>query len=329
MENSKIYLSVVVPVFNEQDAIADLHAKILQTCQKLNQNYEIIFVNDGSSDKTLDVMKQLKPLTIINFRKNFGQTAALDAGFKRAGGKYIVALDGDGQNDPADIPNLIEKLEKDDLDCVSGWRNKRQDTFSKKISSRFAAGIRKLLINDGIHDSGCTLKIYKNECFDNVDLVGEMHRFIPAVLKISGFRIGEIPVAHHLRTTGVTKYNFKRGIKGILDMFAVWFWKKYVNRPLHLFGTLGLFLTLASIAGGVWMIFIKLFLDQSLSDTALSTLVPICFFMGIQFFIFGLMADLISKNYHAIKKEHAYVIKEVIEQSDKDVEVAPNLSQIV
>jgi glycosyltransferase involved in cell wall biosynthesis len=324
MENSKLYLSIVVPVFNEQDAIAELHAKILHQCRQLKQPFEIIFINDGSSDKTLEVMKSLVPLTIINLRKNFGQTAALDAGFKKASGHYIVALDGDGQNDPADIPNLIKKLEADNLDCVSGWRNKRQDTFSKKISSRFAAGIRKILINDGIHDSGCTLKIYKKECFDNVDLVGEMHRFIPAILKINGFRIGEIPVQHHLRTTGVTKYNFKRGIKGILDMFAVWFWKKYVNRPLHLFGTLGLFLITISIIGGFWLVFIKLFRGQSLSDTALTILVPISFLMGAQFFIFGLIADLISKNHHAIKGERAYVIKEVIEQPEKDVSITPN-----
>ncbi len=314
MNSSETYLSVIVPVFNEQGSIANLHARIVNICRQINNPFEIIFVNDGSFDQSLAIMKNLYPLTIINFRKNFGQTAALDAGFKLAQGKYLVALDADGQNDPIDIPRLIEKLETEDLDCVSGWRNKRQDNFCKKISSRMAASLRKLLINDGIHDSGCTLKVYKKECFESVDLVGEMHRFIPAILKINGFKIGELPVEHHPRTTGKTKYNFKRGIKGILDMFAVWFWKKYVNRPLHLFGSLGLFLTVFSLAGGVLMVYLKIVKDQSLSDTALTALVPICFLMGVQFFIFGLLADMLSKNFHAIKKEKTYVIKEIIKK---------------
>lgn len=309
-----LYLSVIVPVFNEEGAIADLYAKILVSCQKLNQPFEIIFINDGSSDKTLEIMKTLRPLKIINFRKNFGQTAAMDAGFKAAQGKYIVALDGDGQNDPADISRLIEKLEADDLDVVSGWRKNRRDTLSKKLSSLLAARVRKFLINDGIHDSGCTLKVYKKECFEHVDLVGEMHRFIPAILKINGFKIGELEVAHYPRTTGKTKYNFRRGIKGILDMFAVWFWKKYVNRPLHLFGTFGLGLIFISILAGLLAFYFRIFHGQDLSETALTSLSMTGFMTGIQFFVFGLIADMLSKNYHAIRKERAYTVKEVIEQ---------------
>jgi glycosyltransferase involved in cell wall biosynthesis len=311
MENN-IYLSVVVPVYNEEGAIAKLHGNILETCKKLGQRFEIIFINDGSVDNSLEILKSLKPLKIINFRKNFGQTAALDAGFKASLGEYIVALDGDCQNDPADIPRLINKLKQDNLDCVSGWRKNRQDSFSKKISSLLAARVRKFLINDGIHDSGCTLKAYRKECFTDVDLVGEMHRFIPAILKINGFKIGELVVNHHPRTTGKTKYNFKRGIKGILDMLAVWFWKKYVNRPLHLFGTMGIFLILVSILAGLWAAYIKIFKGVSLSDTVLTDLSLIGFLIGIQFFIFGLLADILSKNYHAIKNQKAYVIKEII-----------------
>jgi glycosyltransferase involved in cell wall biosynthesis len=313
MKNYDFYLSIVVPIFNEEGAIINLHANILQQCRQLGKSFEIIFVNDGSNDKSLEIMRPLRPLTIINFRKNFGQTAALDAGFKAARGFYIAALDGDGQNDPADISKLIAKLEQDNLDCVSGWRKNRKDTFGKKAASLLAAKVRKFLINDGIHDSGCTLKVYKKECFSHVDLVGEMHRFIPAILKINGFKIGELPVQHHPRTTGRTKYNFKRGIKGILDMFAVWFWKKYVNRPLHLFGAIGLFLIFLSVLAGLWLTYIKIFKGQSLSDTAVTILAPIGFLMGVQFFIFGLLADILSKNYHAVKKERVYVIKEIIE----------------
>lgn len=316
MDRQDLYISVVVPAYNEEGAIFDLHQKILFELKKINKAFEIIFVNDGSSDNTLKLMKTLKPLKIINFRKNFGQTAALDAGFKLAKGKYIVALDADLQNDPSDISRLIEKLENDNLDCVSGWRKKRKDNFSKKLSSKLAARVRKFLINDGIHDSGCTLKVYRKECFDNVDLVGEMHRFIPAILKINGFKIGELEVKHHPRKTGKTKYNFKRGIKGILDMIAVWFWKKYVNRPLHLFGTMGIFLIFVSMLSGTWAAYLKIFKNTSLSDTVLTDLSLIGFLIGIQFFIFGLLADILSKNYHAIKKQKAYDIKEVIDNTN-------------
>ncbi|MBP8993329.1 MAG: glycosyltransferase family 2 protein [Bacteroidales bacterium] len=309
-----LYLSVIVPVYNEEGAVAGLYQEILDVCQKINKPFEIIFVNDGSSDRTLDVLKSLSPIKIINLRANFGQTAAMDAGIKAASGFYLATLDGDGQNDPAEIPKLIEKLEMDDLDVVSGWRKNRKDTFMKKFSSKCAAFIRKLLINDGIHDSGCSLKVYKSECFKGVTLYGEMHRFIPAILKIKGFKIGEMVVNHRPRTTGKTKYNWKRGIKGILDMFSVWFWKKYANRPLHLFGGLGILLIFISFISGLLAVCKKIFLDQDLSDTALTELSMFGFFTGIMFFIFGLLADILSKNYFAIHNEEAYSIKEVIEK---------------
>ena len=309
-----LYLSVIVPVYNEEGAVAGLYQEILDVCQKINKPFEIIFVNDGSSDRTLDVLKSLSPIKIINLRANFGQTAAMDAGIKAASGFYLATLDGDGQNDPAEIPKLIEKLEMDDLDVVSGWRKNRKDTFMKKFSSKCAAFIRKLLINDGIHDSGCSLKVYKSECFKGVTLYGEMHRFIPAILKIKGFKIGEMVVNHRTRTTGKTKYNWKRGIKGILDMFSVWFWKKYANRPLHLFGGLGILLIFISFISGLLAVCKKIFLDQDLSDTALTELSMFGFFTGIMFFIFGLLADILSKNYFAIHNEEAYSIKEVIEK---------------
>ena len=267
-----MYLSIVVPVLDEEGSVLDLYNKIISCARKMEKEFEIIFVNDGSSDRTLEIIKKLKPLKIINFRKNFGQTAAMDAGIKRAQGKYIVTMDGDGQNDPADIPKLIEKLKSDNLDVVSGWRKNRKDSFFKKFFSRRAANLRKILINDGIHDSGCSLKAYKRECFESVDLYGEMHRFIPAILKIKGFKIGEVAVNHNPRITGKTKYNWKRGVKGVLDMFAVWFWKKYSNRPLHFFGGLGILLMLVSIVFGVWAVYKKFFLSVDLSDTSLTIL---------------------------------------------------------
>jgi len=308
-----LYLSVIVPVYNEEGAATNLHQEILNVCQKINKPFEIIFVNDGSSDKTLEVLKTLSPIKVVNLRGNFGQTAAMDAGIKAASGFYLATLDGDGQNDPADIPNLIAELEKNDLDVVSGWRKNRKDTFMKKFSSKCAAYVRKRLINDGIHDSGCSLKVYKKECFKGVTLYGEMHRFIPAVLKIKGFKIGELAVNHRPRKTGKTKYNWKRGIKGILDMFSVWFWKKYANRPLHLFGGMGVLLILLSLFSGLLAMYKKIFSGQDLSDTALTELSMFGFFVGIMFFIFGLLADILSKNYYATHKEEAYSVKEVID----------------
>ncbi len=309
----EMHLSVIVPVFNEGGAVHKLHQEILEMCECLGKTYEIIFINDGSSDDTLDVLKSLRPITIINLRKNFGQTAAMDAGIKAAKGRYLATLDGDGQNDPKDIPALITKLESEDLDVVSGWRKHRQDTTSKRYSSLMAAFVRKFLVNDGIHDSGCSLKVYKKECFEKVNLYGEMHRFIPAVLKIKGFRIGEEVVNHRPRTTGKTKYNWKRGVKGLLDMVGVWFWQKYANRPLHLFGGVGVLLMLLSFLSGLMALYAKFFRDQDLSNTAWTVLSMFGFFMGMLLVVFGLLSDMLSKIYFGSTKDTAYDVREVIE----------------
>ncbi|MDD5290954.1 MAG: glycosyltransferase family 2 protein [Patescibacteria group bacterium] len=313
MEIKDMYLSIIVPAFNEAESVIDLYHEIMATGRRLDRPFEIIFINDGSTDKTLENLRKLSPIKIINFRKNFGQTAALDAGIKAAQGRYVAALDGDGQNNPHDILKLLEKLERNDLDVVSGWRKHRQDPFLKKFFSRCAAVVRKLLVNDGVHDSGCTLKVYKKECFNYVDLVGEMHRFIPALLKIKGYKIGELEVDHRPRRTGKTKYNWKRGIKGNLDMISIWFWKKYASRPLHLFGSFGLALILISIVAGLLAVYGKIFNAQDLSDTALTELSMFGFLIGVQFFVFGLLADMLSKNYFAATKDKVYDIKEIIE----------------
>lgn len=307
-------ISAVIPVYNEEGSVAKLHEEIVKALSELNVPYEIIFVDDGSDDGTFQKLQELQPIKIVRFRTNFGQTAALDAGIKAARGEYVVTMDGDGQNDPSDIAKLLEKAEKEDFDVVSGWRKSRKDPFMKKISSRLAAAFRRFLINDGIHDSGCTLKVYRRECFEDVDLYGEIHRFIPAVLKIKGFTVSELPVNHRPRTTGRTKYNWRRGVKGILDMFSVWFWKKYAARPLHLFGGAGfLFISIGSA------IVVVMFVLRLLELVALSRSIwPLAgFFMimvGIQLFIFGLLADVTIKNYYHIHKTRPYKIKEIVER---------------
>lgn len=313
----KIDISVVIPVYNEEGNILGLYQQLITVLQSGGFSFEIIFVDDGSTDGTLDILKKITMVKIISFRKNFGQTAALDAGIKMALGKYIITMDGDGQNDPIDIPRLLEKLERENLDVVSGWRRNRHDSWTKKISSHLMAKMRRIFINDGVHDSGCTLKIYRRECFNNVDLVGEMHRFIPALLKIKGFKIGELEVTHHHRRSGHSKYNWKRGVKGNLDMFSVWFWKKYANRPLHLFGGIGLIFLFVSIFSGLWAIYGKFFREVDLSDTALTMLSIFGFMIGLQFFVFGLLADMISKTYFSSTRDKVYDIKEIIENSDE------------
>lgn len=316
MENKilggKKRISVIIPVFNEAENIKELHQEIRAVCEANDYEYEIIIVDDGSTDRTAETAKSLKPVKLISFRKNFGQTAAMDAGIKAAKNDYLIALDGDRQNDPADIPKLIEYLEKNNLDAVSGWRKNRRDKLGKKIASRGADWLRKFLVNDRIHDSGCTLKVYKKECFNGVNLYGEMHRFIPALLAIKGFKIGEIIVNHRPRLLGRTKYNWQRMVKGLIDLIAVWFWSKYAVRPLHLLGGLGIFILFLGAVSSIISIFIFLSVGD-LSNTLWPLLSAFFLIMGVQLFILGLMADLNSRNYHESNKITPYNIKEIAE----------------
>ncbi len=306
-------VSIVIPAYNEQDNVKKLHRKIKEVEKENNLNFEIIFVNDGSSDQTLARLKELSDLKIINLRKNFGQTAALDAGIKEAQGEIIVAMDADLQNDPRDIPRLLDKMDKG-YDLVSGWRHNRKDSFLKNLTSRGANYLRGLLVKDGIHDSGCTLKAYRGECFDNIDLFGEMHRFIPGILKMKGYKVGEIKVKHHARKAGQTKYSYKRILKGFLDMIAIWFWRKFSNRPLHLFGGLGMLLMSFSFLGGLYLTYLKIWQKTSLSDHALTLIVVFGILVGLQLFISGLLADILIKNYYQERQEEPYSIKEVVEK---------------
>ena len=311
--DNKPYLSVVVPLYNEEGNARELHNRIKDACQNLGKGFEIIFVDDGSTDDTAKNCQGLSPLKLIKFRKNFGQTAAFDAGIKEAKGEIIITLDGDLQNDPADIKLLLDEMDKG-FDVVSGWRFARKDTFMKKFFSRTANLLRKILIQDHIHDSGCSLKAYKRECFRDVDLFGEMHRFIPAILQLQGYKVGEVKVSHHPRIHGKTKYNWRRGIKGFVDMISVFFWRRYASRPLHLFGGGGIIL---SFIGGiilVWMAVEKIFYGASLSEKIWPTIGTFLILVGIQLFVFGLLADIMIKNYYKNHGRMNYTIKEVIEQ---------------
>lgn len=306
----KLYLSIVVPVYNEEENVQELHKRIKKAVEALGKSYEIIFVDDGSTDKTAEKCAGLSPLKLIRFRKNYGQTAGFDAGIKNSQGEIIVTMDGDLQNNPADIGKLLDKM-KEGFDVVSGWRWKRKDPFMKKLSSRLANILRKILVEDNIHDSGCSLKAYKRECFNNIDLFGEMHRFIPAILQFDGYKVGEVKVSHFPRIHGKTKYNWKRGLKGIVDMLSIWFWRKYANRPLHLFGGSGILLSLAGFAILIWMITIKIFFGASLSERIWPLIGIFFVLVGIQLFIFGLLADILIKNYYKEQGRMNYSIEEI------------------
>ncbi len=311
-ETKKTEISVVVPIFNEEDNVEKLHTKIKEECAKLGRTFEIIFINDGSTDRTAEKCRNLSPLRLINFRKNYGQTAAFDAGFQAARGEVIITMDGDLQNDPADIVKLLEKMDEG-FDVVSGWRFERKDSLSKKIFSRGANLLRKVFMQDKIHDSGCSLKAYKRECFEDLELFGEMHRFIPALLEIDGFKVGEVKVSHHPRISGVTKYNWKRAFKGFVDMVSIWFWRKFANRPLHLFGASGMVL---SFLGGmilVWMFVEKVFWGESIGERIWPMIGVMLVLVGVQLFISGLLADILIKNYFKAKNHRGYNIREIIE----------------
>ena len=313
-------ISVVVPVFNEEGNVRELHREIVEICEKENYIYEIIFVDDGSSDGTSRICKELRPLKYIRMRKNFGQTAAMDAGIKASQYDYIVTMDGDLQNDPEDIPRLVRYLEENDLDVVSGWRKHRKDSLMKKFTSRGANFLRGIIVKDNIHDSGCSLKIYRRECFDHINLYGEMHRFIPALLKIKGFTVGEIVVNHRPRTSGVTKYNWKRTIKGFVDMIALWFWGKFSSRPLHIFGATGLVFLFIGFLCGLWSL--GLFLaGAKMSNNIMPPLLTIFFMViGLMMFVFGLMSDIMFKTYHGLGIDSTYNIKEVVDNQKEETE---------
>ncbi len=312
MKSEEKFLSIVVPVYNEEGNVKELHRQIYEVIKKNDYAAEIIFVDDGSEDRTVELMKQLRPLKMVLFRKNFGQTAAMDAGAKAATGDIVIMMDGDLQNDPNDIPLLLEKMDEG-FDVVSGWRKNRKDSFSKRFVSRGADKLRKILIHDGIRDSGCSLKAYKRECFEHIDLYGEMHRFIPAMMKINGFRIGEIAVNHRPRVAGKTKYNYRRVIKGLLDMVSVWFWRKFSDRPLHLFGGVGLFFAFLGSVIVLWTLVDKIVFGTALRERALPIVGVFMVLIGIQLFISGLLADISIKTYHQAKKERPYKIKAVID----------------
>jgi glycosyltransferase involved in cell wall biosynthesis len=281
------------------------------------RSYEIIFVDDGSTDSSLAILKRLQAqdaqLKVISFRRNFGQTAAFAAGFDYAQGDVIVTMDADLQNDPADIPRLLAEIDAGN-DVVSGWRVDRQDTFvTRRLPSQLANGLISKLTGVKLHDYGCSLKAYRREVLQNIELYGEMHRFIPALASWMGVRVKEIPVNHRARKFGRSKYGIGRTVRVILDLLTVKFLLHYATRPIQVFGLVGLFSLSSGIALSFYLSVLKLFFGEPLRDRPLLLLAVLLILLGVQSIILGLLGELIIRMYHESRGKPIYMIREISE----------------
>jgi glycosyltransferase involved in cell wall biosynthesis len=305
--------SIVIPIHNEAGNITQLDAEIKAVLPRLGGTSEIIYIDDGSTDGSLEVLKTLRGVTIIELNRNYGQATALDAGFKAAGGAIVISLDGDGQNDPKDIPALLKKLEDEQLDVVAGWRKHRNDKHNILFITVVARILRRIFIGDIVHDSGCTLRVYRAKAVKSLDIGGEMHRFILALLKWKGFKIGEMVVSHRARTNGVSKYGPTKAFRGLIDLVYIWFIHKYSQRPLHLFGYMSFGAFALSAISGFWAIYGKLALGLSLNRNGWFFITFFFLLGGIIFFSFGIVIDLLMQiRFNTSKSEHRYYIRETI-----------------
>jgi len=310
------YLSVVIPAYNEEDNIPILYEKLKGVLERLGREYEVIFVDDGSVDRTWEVLKEIaekdQRVKLIRFRKNYGQTAAMYAGFQYASGEVVITLDADLQNDPEDIPNLLQKLEEG-YDIVSGWRKDRKDPFlSRKVPSMIANWIISKVTGVELHDYGCTLKAYRSGIIKKLELYGDMHRFLPALTKRLGAKITEIPVKHHPRVYGKSKYGIGRTVRVILDIFLVKFLNEYINKPMYIFGTFGFILLSLGLVALFYLVFLKLFLDQDIGRRPLLILSVLFILAGIQFISTGILAELLVRIYYRTKEDKPFVVEEKV-----------------
>ena len=309
-------VSIVIPIFNEEESIEQLIGKIIAILADCNLSYEIICIDDGSQDKSSQVLSKLTQrfnnFKAIILRRNYGQTPAMAAGFKYAKGKIIVTLDGDLQNDPIDIPRLIDKLNQG-YDLVNGWRENRQDnTLTRLLPSKIANWIIGKVTGVNLHDYGCSLKAYRSELVADMNLYGELHRFLPVLAHIEGAKIAELPVSHHPRRYGKSKYGLGRTFRVIMDLLTVFFIKKYLTRPMHVFGLFGLGSTILGVTLGSYLIFLKLALRQSIGHRPLLILAVLLVLTGIQLLSFGLLAELVMRTYHESQKRPIYRVREII-----------------
>ncbi|NOT62125.1 MAG: glycosyltransferase family 2 protein [Acidobacteria bacterium] len=309
-------LSLFLPVYNEEENLPRLNAKIFEAMAALGQTFEIIYVDDGSRDRSLELLEQFATadsrVKVIAFRRNYGQTAAMAAGIHAAQGEILIPMDADLQNDPADIKRLLDKLDEG-FDVVSGWRKDRQDAFlSRTLPSRLANALISRIGGVPLHDYGCSLKAYRREVLKDVNLYGEMHRFIPIYAAWAGGRVTEIPVTHHARTAGVSKYGISRTIKVVFDLVTIKFMASYLTKPIYLFGGAGMISFVISLLAAA-MAFLMKFADwpkhADFIQTPLPVVAMVLFALGVQFFLMGLIAEIVVRTYHESQGKPIYAVK--------------------
>jgi glycosyltransferase involved in cell wall biosynthesis len=313
-------LSIVIPIYNEDENVQILHEKLKEVLDPLKKEYEILFVDDGSTDRTLPVLEEIqakdKRVVVLSLRRNFGQTAAFAAGFDFARGDVIVTMDGDLQNDPADIPRLFELIKDNDL--VSGWRKKRKDPFfTRRLPSTIANWLISNVTGVKLHDYGCSLKAYRRDVIKNLKLYGEMHRFIPAVASWYGVRIAEVEIGHHPRLRGKSKYGISRTIKVVLDLITVKFLQSFSTKPIQFFGPIGV---LSGFLGFLILLYLsidKLFMGHDIGARPLLLLGALLIIVGIQLIGMGLLGEMLVRVYHESQRKPIYVIKKVLGPESK------------
>ncbi|MFM5887948.1 MAG: glycosyltransferase family 2 protein [Dolichospermum sp.] len=314
-------VSVVIPIKDEVESLPLLLKAISSTLTASKLNYEIICVDDGSSDGSAEFLKEQAQirtdLKVVILRRNYGQTAAMSAGFNYATAKVIVTLDADLQNDPADIPILITKLEEG-YDLVSGWRQNRQDgALNRLLPSKIANWLIRTATSVYIHDYGCSLKAYRSELVADMNLYGELHRFLPALAYIEGARITEVPVRHHARRFGKSKYGISRTFRVLMDLLTILFMKKFLTRPMHVFGMLGLISMVSGAGIGIYLTLVKLIFHVDIGNRPLLILAVLLLVTGVQLFCFGLLAELLMRTYHESQGRPIYRVREVVAKNVK------------
>ena len=312
-------ISVVVPVLNEEESLPLLHQRLTEALGRSGYSYEIIIVDDGSTDRSFDIMRELQAqdrrLRVVRFRRNYGQTAAFSAGFDRARGDVVITIDADLQNDPADIPALMGKM-AEGYDVVSGWRVDRKDRFlDRRLPSIVANSMIRWTTGVDIHDNGCSLKAYRREVLEDVRLYGEMHRFLPALAYAAGGRVAEIPVQHHPRRYGQAKYGLSRTLKVFLDIIAVRFLMSYSTRPIHIFGLLGLLSFGGGMAILLYLAIVRLFFMQPIADRPVMLLGILLTMLGVQLVTSGLLAEMVVRTYYESQGKAIYAVREELRTS--------------
>jgi glycosyltransferase involved in cell wall biosynthesis len=306
---NRVGLSIVIPLYNEKESLRELHNQVCRVVEKTDISFEIIYVDDGSTDGSFRLLEEIHQkdsrVKVIQFRKNSGKADALSAGFAAVSGELVVTMDADLQDDPAGIPDMLAKLD-DGYDLISGWKKKRRDPLSKRIPSRIFNRVTRLITGVRIHDFNCGLKVYRREVVESLNVYGELHRYIPALAKWEGFRIGEIQVNHRARKYGRTKYGGSRFIKGFLDLITVMFLSRYTRRPLHLFGFIGLLSSIAGFAITMYLVILRITKAAYLSNRPLLFIGVLLLIIGIQFISIGLLGEMITRSQAS---GHTYKIR--------------------